>query len=110
MKRTTTTIISLLFSLVFIIAIVYFGYNISTEIKHGNERTRKTFNHFVNKVEKNINVEKQDYQSYIDNPEDFLAISIKENNKTVLKTPENVNDDFSNISNTYFVKIYTKKG
>ena len=109
MKRTTTTIISLLFSLVFIIAIVYFGYNISTEIKHGNERTRKTFNHFVNKVEKNINVEKQDYQSYIDNPEDFLAISIKENNKTVLKTPENVNDDFSNISNTYFVKIYTKK-
>ena len=43
MKRTTTTIISLLFSLVFIIAIVYFGYNISTEIKHGNERTRKTF-------------------------------------------------------------------
>lgn len=109
MKRTTVIIYSVLISIIFITSISFFGYNIYSEFKFGNERTRKTFQHFTNKIEKNSNSEKKDYLSYIENPSDFLAISVKENNKIVLKTPESLNDDFSNITNTTFVKVYSKK-
>ena len=109
MKRTTVIIYSVLISIIFIISISFFGYNIYNELKHGNERTRKTFQHFTSKIEKNSNSANKDYLSYIENPSDFLAITIKENNKIVIKSPESLNDDFSNITNTTFVKVYTKK-
>ena len=109
MKRTTVIIYSVLISIIFIISISFFGYNIYNELKHGNERTRKTFQHFTSKIEKNSNSANKDYLSYIENPSDFLAITIKENNKIVIKNPESLNDDFSNITNTTFVKVYTKR-
>ena len=109
MKRTTVIIYSVLISIIFIISLSFFGYNIYNELKHGNERTRKTFQHFTNQIEKNINSTNKDYLSYIENPSDFLAITIKENNKIIIKCPESLNDDFSNISNTTFVKVYSKK-
>ena len=109
MKRTTVIIYSVLISIIFIISLSFFGYNIYNELKHGNERTRKTFQHFTNQIEKNSNSANKDYLSYIENPSDFLAITIKENNKIVIKSPESLNDDFSNITNTTFVKVYTKR-
>lgn len=109
MKRSTVIIYSVLISTIFVISLSFFGYNIYNELKHGNERTRKTFQHFTNQIEKNINSTNKDYLSYIENPSDFLAITIKENNKIVIKSPESLNDDFSNISNTTFVKVYSKK-
>ena len=109
MKRTTVIIYSVLISIIFIISISFFGYNIYNELKHGNERTRKTFQHFTSKIEKNSNSASKDYLSYIENPSDFLAITIKENNKIVIKSPKSLNDDFSNITNTTFVKVYTKR-
>lgn len=109
MKRTTVIIYSVLISIIFIISISFFGYNIYNEFKHGNERTRKTFQHFTSKIEKNSNSANKDYLSYIENPSDFLAITIKENNKIVIKSPKSLNDDFSNITNTAFVKVYTKR-
>ena len=109
MKRTTVIIYSVLISIIFIISISFFGYNIYNELKHGNERTRKTFQHFTNQIEKNINSTNKDYLSFIENPSDFLAITIKENNTIMLKSPESLNDDFSNITNTTFVKVYTKR-
>ena len=109
MKRSTVIIYSVLISTIFVISLSFFGYNIYNELKHGNERTRKTFQHFTSKIEKNINSTNKDYLSYIENPSDFLAITIKENNKIVIKSPESLNDDFSNITNTTFVKVYTKK-
>ena len=109
MKRTTVIIYSVLISIIFIISISFFGYNIYNELKHGNERTRKTFQHFTSKIEKNSNSANKDYLSYIENPSDFLAITIKENNKIVIRSPESLNDDFSNITNTTFVKVYTKR-
>lgn len=109
MKRSTVIIYSVLISTIFVISLSFFGYNIYNELKHGNERTRKTFQHFTSKIEKNINSTNRDYLSFIENPSDFLAITIKENNKIVIKSPESLNDDFSNISNTTFVKVYSKK-
>ena len=109
MKRSTVIIYSVLISTIFVISLSFFGYNIYNELKHGNERTRKTFQHFTNQIEKNINSTNRDYLSFIENPSDFLAITIKENNKIVIKSPESLNDDFSNISNTTFVKVYSKK-
>ena len=109
MKRSTVIIYSVLISTIFVISLSFFGYNIYNELKHGNERTRKTFQHFTNQIEKNINSTNKDYLSFIENPSDFLAITIKENNKIVIKSPESLNDDFSNISNTTFVKVYSKK-
>ena len=109
MKRSTVIIYSVLISTIFIISLSFFGYNIFNELKHGNERTRKTFQHFTNQIEKNINSTNKDYLSFIENPSDFLAFTIKENNKIIIKSPESLNDDFSNISNTTFVKVYSKK-
>lgn len=109
MKRSTVIIYSVLISTIFIISLSFFGYNIYNELKHGNERTRKTFQHFTNQIEKNINSTNKDYLSFIENPSDFLAFTIKENNKIIIKSPESLNDDFSNISNTTFVKVYSKK-
>ena len=109
MKRSTVIIYSVLISTIFVISLSFFGYNIYNELKHGNERTRKTFQHFTNKKKKNINSTNKDYLSFIENPSDFLAITIKENNTIMLKSPESLNDDFSNISNTTFVKVYSKK-
>lgn len=109
MKRSTVIIYSVLISTIFVISLSFLGYNIYNELKHGNERTRKTFQHFTNQIEKNINSTNKDYLSYIENPSDFLAITIKENNTIMLKSPESLNDDFSNISNTTFVKVYSKK-
>ena len=109
MKRSTVIIYSVLISTIFVISLSFFGYNIYNELKHGNERTRKTFQHFTNQIEKNINSTNKDYLSFIENPSDFLAITIKENNTIMLKSPESLNDDFSNISNTTFVKVYSKK-
>lgn len=109
MKRSTVIIYSVLISTIFVISLSFFGYNIYNELKHGNERTRKTFQHFTNQIEKNINSTNKDYLSFIENPSDFLAITIKENNKIVIKSPESLNDDFSNITNTTFVKVYSKK-
>ena len=77
--------------------------------RSGNERTRKTFQHYTNQIEKNSNAANKDYLSFIENPSDFLAITIKENNTIMLKSPESLNDDFSNITNTTFVKVYTKR-
>ena len=96
-------------SIIFIISISFFFFYIYNELKHGNERTRKTFQHFTNQIEKNINSTNKDYLSFIENPSDFLAITIKENNTIMLKSPESLNDDFSNITNTTFVKVYTKR-
>ena len=109
MKRSTVIIYSVLISTIFVISLSFFGYNIYNELKHGNERTRKTFQHFTNQIEKNINSTNKDYLSFIENPSDFLAITIKENNTIMLKSPESLNDDFSNISNTTFVKVYSKR-
>ena len=109
MKRSTVIIYSVLISTIFVISLSFFCYNIYNELKHGNERTRKTFQHFTNQIEKNINSTNKDYLSFIENPSDFLAITIKENNKIVIKSPESLNDDFSNITNTTFVKVYTKR-
>ena len=78
MKRSTVIIYSVLISTIFVISLSFFGYNIYNELKHGNERTRKTFQHFTNQIEKNINSTNKDYLSYIENPRDFLAITIKE--------------------------------
>ena len=109
MKRSTVIIYSVLISTIFVISLSFFGYNIYNELKHGNERTRKTFQHFTNQIEKNSNSANKDYLSFIENPSDFLAITIKENNTIMLKSPESLNDDFSNISNTTFVKVYSKR-
>ena len=109
MKRSTVIIYSVLISTIFVISLSFFGYNIYNELKHGNERTRKTFQHFTNQIEKNSNSANKDYLSFIENPSDFLAITIKENNTIMLKSPESLNDDFSNITNTTFVKVYTKR-
>ena len=52
MKRSTVIIYSVLISTIFVISLSFFGYNIYNELKHGNERTRKTFQHFTSKIEK----------------------------------------------------------
>jgi len=101
MKNKFSTIYATFASIIFVLTIVYFGFNLYTEYSHGYIRTKKTFDQLTLSLKQNPDTFK------IPDLNDYAYIEIMENGTTFYKYPAKAvkNDKTSSLIKTYFNSV-----
>ncbi len=99
-------------SIIFVVSLVFLGYNLYTEYSHGPERTKRRFEHMTNSIQKicqtqysSVNNFKTDLNKAVGDLSDFSFLKIQENNRNIFIYPESnavSNTDSKLISNYNF--------
>lgn len=90
MKNKFIVFYTVLVSLIYIFAVSYFGYNISTEYKYGTERSKRRFDHMENTIKKASS--SQQIENAIGDLDDFAFIKITNNDSIIFTYPESITD------------------
>lgn len=107
MKRKSITIYSSIIAILFCISILFFAFNLYSELKYSNERCNKTFTQLTEHI-KNSNYEKNLLNNILQT-NDCAAYSIVQNGKILLNYPETLNENLNNLENSKFIKLYNKQ-
>lgn len=100
MKNKFSTIYSIFASVIFVLAIFYFGFNLYSEYSHGYSRTKKTFDELTLSIKKNPSDIK------IKNLNDYAYIEmIKDGNSFYVYPSKDAKNNSSSLIKNWFTSI-----
>lgn len=101
MKNKFSTIYAFFASIIFVLTIVYFGFNLYSEYSHGYIRTKKTFDHLTLSLKQNPDNIK------ITDINDYAFIEMLQNGSAFYKYPtkDSKSDTSSKLIKNYFTSV-----
>lgn len=103
MKKRSILIYSILISMVFSFAVIYFAFALTIEYKNGNYRTDRLFYTLCENVEHSVDGFPS--MDLIEKDGDFAAVTILKNRRCIFSYP---NENVQNIESTKFIKVNKK--